>query len=378
MNAPYANLVSLGNRWDFGSEADLEDFVWSILLEILDIKPLSRQHSEDGQNRYDILGILPDKSLAILELKNQIDDGIIPQLTRYYDALEKQHPFQDIIDYTKPISLIAIAPDYHERSLIEIKYSTLEFNLLSYKISSSHSDFCFEISNYLDNVIVSSLPIKFAQPPKSEIAPQPRAFRNLLDRCTDEECQIFSAVRERILAFQKQIKEEARKNHLTYARGKSLPLAEIRLDSTRNQVFLALYLPLMRTRGKRIISRRKAKLWLQRSQVTDVGFALTRTMNPITHAEWIERKYPLFGEKSAIRTWVKHRLVIEQELEYPDVRKRVLEKYNWEGAEWGFAFPIEEYKEHLKRNSVLGFEKCQTIWGLLDIAFHEFSKKTKS
>ena len=102
-----ARIKKIGEKWDFLSEADLEDFVWENLLELLQLQPLARQHSSDNRNRFDILGLSQDKSLSIIELKLGIDDGIVFQLTRYHESVKNLNKFTELVGDEKTISLIA-------------------------------------------------------------------------------------------------------------------------------------------------------------------------------------------------------------------------------------------------------------------------------
>jgi RecB family endonuclease NucS len=68
--------------WVFGSEALLEDFVWSNLQPLFGLTPLKRQYYCNNEVS-DILAIDDRGGLVILELKNVEDRYLIQQLTRY-------------------------------------------------------------------------------------------------------------------------------------------------------------------------------------------------------------------------------------------------------------------------------------------------------
>jgi len=120
-------------KMGFPVRADLEDFVWKNLLQLLQLQPLAKQHSSDDRNRFDILGLSQDKSLSIIELKLGIDDGIVSQLTRYHESAKNRNSFTESADSEKTISLIAIGNDFHKNSLIDAKYSHLKFRFLKYE-----------------------------------------------------------------------------------------------------------------------------------------------------------------------------------------------------------------------------------------------------
>ncbi|MEH2458944.1 endonuclease NucS domain-containing protein [Nostoc sp.] len=92
------NLIKTGNSWKFATEADLEDFVWANLKELFGLIPLKRQYYVKGQI-CDILALNEKKQLVVLELKNGEDRYIIQQLTRSYEALLENKPFQEEVDY---------------------------------------------------------------------------------------------------------------------------------------------------------------------------------------------------------------------------------------------------------------------------------------
>ncbi|MBW4675618.1 MAG: hypothetical protein KME52_16810 [Desmonostoc geniculatum HA4340-LM1] len=45
----FVNLRKTGNSWEFATEADLEDFVWANLKQLLGLTPLKRQYYVNGQ-----------------------------------------------------------------------------------------------------------------------------------------------------------------------------------------------------------------------------------------------------------------------------------------------------------------------------------------
>ena len=100
------SLQKNGEFWKFTSEEALEDYLYDSLNDILDLKPLSRQYSVDGQF-CDIIAVDPSKRITILELKNTEDRYVVQQLSRYHYALTHEKPYSDIADYDSPICLVA-------------------------------------------------------------------------------------------------------------------------------------------------------------------------------------------------------------------------------------------------------------------------------
>lgn len=240
----FANLRKTGQGWEFESEEALEDFAWANLKQLLELIPLKRQYTVKGQI-CDILAIKDNKQLAILELKNSEDRYIVQQLTRYYDAFLEEKPFREIVDYTQPIELIAIAPKIHRDNLTDRKYHQLSIKFLKFEVIASTEDlyfelkdidtenkFCLEISHQ-DRGVTGSLPI----PPKS--------LQKLLNLCTPEQIEVLMEIRDRILSFDKRMEEIASAGSIKYGNGNSKTskfCAEFCSDSKGN-LLLFLWLP---------------------------------------------------------------------------------------------------------------------------------------
>ena len=134
-------------QWKFQNELRLEDFVWDNLEVLLDLKPLARLYYLNSQV-CDILAVGLNKQLTILELKNTEDRHIIQQLTRYYDAILEEQPFREQVNYKLSVRLQAISPKYHKHNLIDLRYSKLTFELMTFSILSTEADcFSYELQN---------------------------------------------------------------------------------------------------------------------------------------------------------------------------------------------------------------------------------------
>lgn len=117
-------LKKVGESWQFASENNLEDFVWSQLNILFELLLLKQKYIEFG-NICDILAVDKNNRLVIVELKNVEDRYIVQQLTRYYHSIPENKPFQQQINYQLPVRLIAIAPSFHRHSWIDKKYHKL-------------------------------------------------------------------------------------------------------------------------------------------------------------------------------------------------------------------------------------------------------------
>lgn len=130
----------------FKTEADLEDFVWVHLQQLLNMKPLKRQYVVGGEV-CDILATSTSGSLVILELKNQVDRYLVQQLTRYYENVVVEKPFESEVNYSLPIQLIGIAPSFHRHNLIDQKYSRLKIEFLSFSLENKQNEIHFKLLN---------------------------------------------------------------------------------------------------------------------------------------------------------------------------------------------------------------------------------------
>ena len=138
-------LQKTNEGWAFISEWQLEEFVWNNLQEIFGFHPLERQHYIKGEI-CDILAISNNDQLVIIELKNVEDRYVINQLTRYYDNLIEEKPFQEKLNYNKEILLFAICPIFHRHNLIDQKHSQLKFDLFRFSIVNKNEEFYFHLS----------------------------------------------------------------------------------------------------------------------------------------------------------------------------------------------------------------------------------------
>ena len=105
------------------------------MAELLGVNPLCCQSSIDGKV-CDLLAVDTADSLVIIELKNTENRYIVQQLTRYYDALKYAEALPFIVDASHP-RLIAISPSFHTDTLIDCRYSTLDVELLTFRLAAS-------------------------------------------------------------------------------------------------------------------------------------------------------------------------------------------------------------------------------------------------
>ena len=69
-------LKKVDTNWQFTSENNLENFVWSNLNSLFELSPLKRQYTVYG-DICDILALDENSRLVVLELKNVEDRYIV-------------------------------------------------------------------------------------------------------------------------------------------------------------------------------------------------------------------------------------------------------------------------------------------------------------
>jgi RecB family endonuclease NucS len=220
-------IIQTADIWQFGNEFELEEVLWQNLPKLLNLKPFKRQYSVRGQF-CDILATDDQQCLVVLELKNVEDRYVVQQLTRYYDALKEEDPFEDEVDLSQPIRLIAIAPSFHQDTLIDCKYSRLEIELVSFQIQARENNLYLELaSSGIDEG--NPLLLQATGTPSPEIAvPEPsRKLLNWLSYASEADFKTFIATRQQILSFDERMKEVVESQRFRYGKGKTKPCAEI-------------------------------------------------------------------------------------------------------------------------------------------------------
>lgn len=245
------SIIKTGKNWQFINESTLEDFVWAHLTELLKLKPLKRQYCVE-QQYCDILAIGQQRNLVIIELKNVEDRYVIPQLTRYYDAIVKNKPFSDIVDYEQEIALIAIAPNFHRDNLIDVAYNKLNFNLFNFEIAEYRNKPLFKLNHYQTLEEIFKKPITL--PKEKDMAPiaePPKALRNRLSYLAGSLPDRILAIREKILNYDSRIIEIVEQNAFLYGKSKTKLCAELRFPTNKNPIIF-LWLPFVGKGDKKV------------------------------------------------------------------------------------------------------------------------------
>lgn len=261
--------------WEFVSEAALEKFVWTNLLELFGVNPLKQQYITNGEI-CDILAIDQEGGLVILELKNTEDRYLIQQLTRYYASLLEEKPFQENIDYTRPVQLVAIAPTYHRHNLVDRHHSTLDFKLLQFSIAEENESCYFVLRNLeLETVQRHLIPYSVAETPIIENIPEPPdVMLEWLGGCSLEEQTGFLKVRNKILSHSTRMKEMVDKRVIQYGSGKTKLCAEIRFQQKVQRPILFLWLPTPSTLWRSHIKQPmigRLRVWTNGEAISHIG-----------------------------------------------------------------------------------------------------------
>ncbi len=245
-------LRKIEQGWTFEEERILEDFVWESLESDLDLLPIKRQFGINGEY-CDILAKTKNDQLVVLELKNTEDRYIIHQLTRYYHGLRMGKPFQDSIDYTQPIRLIAIAPDFHKHNFIDRRYNLLQFEFIRFSILNQIDDFYLHLHLEGRKELTIQKPIPFisnrldglSSKSKINIELPSRMLINTLDTVSLLAKNEILRLREKMLGSEKRIKEIKDGRSIFYGRGKTKPCCQLKLilpSQTKNLNRIECYL----------------------------------------------------------------------------------------------------------------------------------------
>ncbi|MBE9145719.1 endonuclease NucS domain-containing protein [Planktothrix mougeotii] len=234
-------LKKAGNKWGFGNEKALEDFVWDNLMNLLELTPLKRQYKVNGEI-CDILALDKDQKLVIIELKNMTDRGVVQQLTRYYNNLILLKPLDGEIDYNKSIRLMAIMPSFHKHNFVDREHSKLSLEFFNFDIVQQEDSLALSLTN-LDTgkTVYTSIDYDINDVfDLSQYLPDPpNSLLKIIESCSPEQQQFILKLRKQILCFHEKIQEIYAPGVIKYGRGKDKICVEIRQDN-----LFYLYLPI--------------------------------------------------------------------------------------------------------------------------------------
>jgi RecB family endonuclease NucS len=252
-------LRKTGSGWEFESESALEDFVWVNLQQLLGLTPLKRQYRVKDQI-CDIIAVDETRRLVVLELKNTEDRYIVQQLTRYYDALLEEKPFQEQIDYEQPVQLIAIAPSFHKDNFTDRKYHKLNLRFLRLQVIQISKNLCIHLID-LDTSESKKINVSNPLTERTGSLPNfPLALQKLLNNCSHEQKQVILSIRNQILGFDRRIEEIVTFKSIKYSnsKGKQSKLCAEFCSDSKGSILIFFWLPRKGLTSK-VISR--ARIW---------------------------------------------------------------------------------------------------------------------
>lgn len=336
-------LRVFGELAEFETEQHLERFFLDAVLAEIQLKPLGSQYA-CGQGICDILALGPKNQLVIIELKNIKDTHVIEQITRYFDALTAEKPFDSQVDYDQPIELYTVCPDYADSLAMTVKYHSLNFNVLAYRIKNEQHVHRFELWDWLTNEAIAHIEIPCAQLATDTIAlPEPpKAFFKLLEKCTDCERSLANLLRQQVYEFSQKhnykICERPDGQWIRFERSKQYPIAELGWDGQRAELVLHLWLPFTTINGRSNMKRYPEKykrtsmmrIWVDADEVKYLGYVHNsrRRWLLVTGQEIKDERFPI---PTKLNKWLKYR----EGLYWLSI-----------GAYWkGLAMPLETYTE---------------------------------
>lgn len=246
--------------WIFDSEFALESLLEIQLEALLGLQILARQYATGGQI-CDLLALGAEGQLTILELKNGEDRYLVQQLTRYYKYLLDEQPFSGRVDYSKPIRLVAIAPQFHEHNFIDRQFNHLTIQFLQFSIHEKphQADLYLGLRNIdSQETWEMAIPPRFrdsihqqedetAQPIR-QIPRLPKSLKTLIDKLSDEKREYILSLRRRFLEFDDRLQEVGRTARTQYGLGKTdkeIYKTKICGEFYREPVFKSIQLRLM-------------------------------------------------------------------------------------------------------------------------------------
>ncbi|VXD13303.1 endonuclease NucS domain-containing protein [Planktothrix paucivesiculata] len=260
-----------GNKWSFGNEKALEDFVWDNLRNLLELTPLKRQYKVNGEI-CDILALDKDQQLVIIELKNITDRGVVQQLTRYYNNLIGVKPIDLEIDYSKLIRLMAIMPSFHKHNFVDKEHSKLSLEFLSFEIIKQPDSLALSLTN-VDTEKTVYTKINYHKNDVFDLScylpDPPNSLLKIISNCSPEKQQYILKLRKHILCFHEKIQEIYAPAVIKYGRGKDNICVEIRKD---NSFYLCLPIPDRQVMGSKYPSGKMQIFTNDFQQINLIGY----------------------------------------------------------------------------------------------------------
>ncbi|WP_293128358.1 hypothetical protein [Microcoleus sp. bin38.metabat.b11b12b14.051] len=272
-------LIYIGGEIRFQSEMDLEDYIDEKFDEIFpSLLKIKRQHTVQMQ-RCDLLCCTKSENQpVIIELKNEEDRGLVSQLTRYRKAILSNKCFDDKIDYSLPVKMIAIAPGFHKDNYTDKESSKFEddFDFWEFAVENHNNSGRFKLLSEIHEI---SYPV-FGLPeisPNLDRSSLPAFTCNFLGRLPRDYHTDFLKLRTLLLS-QPKVKEMVSTTYrkILYATGDGVNHKKVaEITNTTNGIVLFLWLP-------------TAVIKNIKTPVTRFGFVLKKGSNPFSESSSIE------------------------------------------------------------------------------------------
>jgi hypothetical protein len=272
-------LIYIGGEIRFQSEMDLEDYIDEKFEEIFpSLIKIKRQHTVKMQ-RCDLLCCTKsEKQPIIIELKNEEDRGLVSQLTRYRKAIITNKCFEDKIDYSLPVKMIAIAPSFHDDNYTDKEASKFEedFCFWEFAVQNHQNSGQFKL---LSQIYEISYPV-FGLPeisPNLDLSSLPAFTCNFVGRLPPDYHTDFLKLRTLLLS-QPKVKEMVSSTYrkILYGTGDGVNHKKVaEITNTTNGIVLFLWLPTAVSKNIK-------------TPVTRFGFVLKKGSNPFSENSSIE------------------------------------------------------------------------------------------
>lgn len=290
------HLRKIRGGFAFPSEKALENYLCSGALEtLLALRIVERQFRVDEEQICDIVAATPEGRPVIVELKNEVEKYVVPQLTRYYASFIERKPFVGKLDYTLPVRLIAVAPGFDRYNHIDRRFNTLSIEFHRHEIVEVDGEVLFRIVE-IETGVEKSLRLRIA--PQSHLDSGnreeiPGRLKRWLSGCPPAVEKAILKMRETLLATNGRIKEIAvGSNVFLYGISTGSPVAEIRYNAQRGEP--VVFLRLRDSDFRSLLTNRKQKvgrmrLWFDDEDVTHIGYVPKNLGQMKTFAEWKQK-----------------------------------------------------------------------------------------
>jgi hypothetical protein len=196
-------------RNEFSSEAELHSLVENNLQVLLGIRLIAREYPIPN-GRIDTLGLDEDGIPVIIEYKWKKELSAVVQGLFYLDwVLQNKRPFESIVrdklgrdvevNWSTQPRLLIIAQDFDIKELAAINQMGPRIELIKY--SFYEGLFSYEHVNIIESKSAVRKPLEQEEPPE-------RPLEKLLERANPDVREMFTKLRERILAVSDAVWEK--------------------------------------------------------------------------------------------------------------------------------------------------------------------------